>query len=293
MLRRLSQILSAIPRAASAVPAGVPLSEVSTAEYQFGLLRDPDAPGRVLFVGAGPGDPDLLTVKAVKALQEADVVLHDKLISPEILALAGRHARLVDTGKRGFSPSMAQDEINAHILTEAQAGRTVVRLKAGDPTIFGRLDEELDACTEAGLSWEIVPGLTAASASVAAIGQSLTKRGRNKAARFLTGHDMEGFADQDWRSLARSGEVAAIYMGKKAARFLSGRLLMHGADPETPVTVVENASRPDQRLLAATLADLPERLAEAHFDGPALMLYGLAPRAADPVLKTHLQQELA
>ncbi|SPF80480.1 uroporphyrinogen-III C-methyltransferase [Pseudoprimorskyibacter insulae] len=269
------------------------LAEASTAEYQFGAERSMGTVGHVSFVGAGPGDPDLLTVKALKALQTADVILHDRLISDEILSLAGRQARLVDTGKTGFGPSMPQSEINAHILAEVRAGNRVVRLKSGDPTVFGRLDEEIDACTAAGLAWDIVPGLTAASAAVASIGQSLTKRGRNKAARFLTGYDMEGFADQDWRSLARPGEVAAIYMGKKAARFISGRLLMHGAAADTPVTVVANASRPDQRVLATTLADLPDALTEAELTGPALTLYGLAPREAQPTLQTVLQQEFA
>ncbi len=132
----------------------------------------------------------------------------------------------------------------------------MVRLKSGDPTVFGRLDEELDAVTAAGLSFAVIPGITAASAAVAGIGQSLTQRGRNSEVRLVTGHDIAGYAEQDWRALARPGAVAAIYMGSRAARFLQGRLMMHGADPETPVTLVENASRPDQRVLGTTLARL-------------------------------------
>lgn len=292
-LRQLALMLARLRRNAASGAAAMPLTEAGTAEYRFGFDEPRAEAGAIAFVGAGPGDPDLLTVKAVKALQSADVVLHDRLISDEILALAGRQARLVDTGKTGFGPSMPQAEINARIVEEVRAGRRVVRLKSGDPTVFGRLDEEIDACTQAGVAWSIIPGLTAASASVASIGQSLTKRGRNTSARFLTGHDMEGFADQDWRSLARTGEVAAIYMGKKAARFISGRLLMHGAAPDTPVTLVENASRPNERVLATTLADLPDALADAGFDGPALTLYGLAPREAQPVLSSLPQQERA
>ena len=237
-------------------------------------------PGHVDLVGAGPGDPELLTLKARKALDAADVVIYDRLITPEILELARREALLIDAGKEGFGSSMAQDDINALIVEHAQKGALVVRLKSGDPTIFGRLDEEIAALEAAGISYRIIPGITAASAAVATIGQSLTRRGRNSAVRFLTGHDTAGFADHDWRALARPGEVAAIYMAKKSARFIQGRLLMHGADPATPVTVIENASRPDQRILSTTLADLEPTLTRAALTGPALMFYGLAPRQA-------------
>lgn len=249
--------------------------------------------GHVAFVGAGPGDPELLTLKARKALDAADVVIHDRLVTPEILELARREAILIDAGKEGFGPSMSQDDINALIVTHAKTGAQVVRLKGGDPTVFGRLDEEIDAVTEAGIGWHVVPGITAASASVAAIGQSLTKRGRNASARLLTGHDMKGFADHDWRALAQPGEVAAIYMGKKSARFIQGRLIMQGADRATPVTVIENASRPDQRILATTLDALPNALTEADITGPALMFYGLRPRETQASLAQLQHQELA
>jgi siroheme synthase len=146
--------------------------------------------------------------------------------------------------------------------------------------VFGRLDEELDAVTEAEISYEIVPGITAGSAAAASLGQSLTKRGRNSELRFLTGHDVKGFADHDWRSLARPGSVAAIYMAKKGARFLQGRMLMHGADGQTPVTVVENASRADQRTVTSTLDTLWDDLNAADLSGPAILMLGLAPRAA-------------
>lgn len=256
-------------------------------------LSAQDKVGHVSFVGGGPGDPELLTLKARKALDTADVVIHDRLISSEILELARREAILIDAGKEGFGPSMKQEDINALIVKHAKAGAQVVRLKSGDPTVFGRLDEELDACNDAGISWNIVPGITAASASVASIGQSLTRRGRNASVRFLTGHDMKGFADHDWKILARSGEVAAIYMGKKAARFIQGRLIMHGADPATPVTIIENASRADQRVLPTTLAKLAHDIAEADLSGPALTLYGLAPRSVDAVLSQIKTQEFA
>jgi uroporphyrin-III C-methyltransferase / precorrin-2 dehydrogenase / sirohydrochlorin ferrochelatase len=241
------------------------------------------APGRVDLVGAGPGDPELLTLKARAALDRADVVIHDRLVSPAILELARREAVLIDAGKEGFGPSAPQSDINAQMVRHALAGNHVVRLKAGDPVVFARLDEEIEALDGAGIDWAIVPGITAASAAVASIGQSLTRRGRNGSVRFLTGHDVAGFADQDWRSLARTGEVAAIYMGKRAARFLQGRLMMHGAAHETPVSVVENASRPDQRIIGTTLRALPE--ATASLEGPAVLLYGLAPRAASAALE--------
>lgn len=248
--------------------------------------------GHVAFIGAGPGAADLLTVRALKALQSADVILHDRLISPEILDLIPASASRFDVGKRGFGPSTAQQDINALIVDHARRGATVVRLKAGDCTVFGRLDEEIDACDAAGVAWSVVPGITAASAAVATVGQSLTKRGRNSAVRFLTGHDMKGFADHDWASLARPGEVAAIYMGKYSARFVQGRLIMHGAHSNTPVTLVENASRPDQTILATSLLDLPATLDTADLDGPVLMLFGLSPRHAGTVLPGLTQPEL-
>jgi uroporphyrin-III C-methyltransferase len=236
------------------------------------------AHGRVDLVGAGPGDPDLLTLKAHRALASAGVVIHDRLISAEILALVGPGARVIEAGKTGFGPAMPQQEINALMVEHARAGAQVLRLKSGDPSVFGRLDEELAALDEAGIAWRVIPGITAASAAAAQIGQPLTQRGRNSELRLLTGHDVQGFAEQDWRALARPGAVAAIYMGKRSARFTQGRLLMHGADPATPVTIVENVSRPDSVTRAATLSQLQQAVAGC--TGPAVILFGLAPRAA-------------
>ena len=246
--------------------------------------------GHVTFVGAGPGDPDLLTLKAHRTLQEADVVIHDRLVTCEILELARRDALVIDAGKTGFGPSTAQSDIDALIVEHAVKGAHVVRLKSGDPTIFGRLDEEMDACSSAGVPFAIIPGITSASAAVASIGQSLTKRDRNSSVRFVTGHDMKGYAEHDWRALARPGEVAAIYMGKRTSRFVQGRLMMHGADPLKPVTIVENASRSDQRTIGTTLAGLPS--AASNLTGPALILLGLAPRAAEAFAQTH-EEEIA
>ncbi|MBF9036602.1 uroporphyrinogen-III C-methyltransferase [Rhodobacterales bacterium HKCCE2091] len=240
--------------------------------------------GRVALVGAGPGDPELLTMKARRALDEADVVIHDRLVAPEILELARREALLIEAGKEGFGPSMKQDDICALMVEHAARGAYVVRLKGGDPSVYGRLDEEVDALDAAGISWNVVPGITAASAAAASLGQSLTKRDRNSGVRFLTGHDVKGFAEHDWRSLAKPGEVAAIYMAKKGARFIQGRLMMHGAAPDTPVSVVESASRPDQRVLATTLARLAADIDAGNMTGPAILMYGLAPRAAEAAL---------
>ena len=237
-------------------------------------------PGAVAFVGAGPGDPDLLTLKARKLLDEADVIVHDRLVPAPILELARREAMLIAMGKEGFGPSATQDDINDTLVAHAKEGAQVVRLKAGDASVFGRLDEEIAAIDAAGIDWQVVPGITAASAAAASLGQSLTRRGRNSDLRLLTGHDVEGLAEHDWRTLARPGAVAGIYMAKRGARFLQGRLLMHGADPATPVSVVENASRPDQRIVPARLATLAEDIKAANLTGPAILLYGLAPRRA-------------
>lgn len=237
--------------------------------------------GRVSLVGAGPGDPDLLTLKARNRLHDADVIVYDGLVSPAILDLARREATFIEVGKTPGGPSWRQDAIDALLIDHARSGAHVVRLKSGDPAVFGRLDEEIDALEIAGVAWEIVPGITAAAAAAADIGRSLTRRGRNKAITLATGHDSEGFAEQDWRALAAPGSVAAIYMGLRAARFIQGRLMLHGADPAMPMTVVENASRIERRTVATTLTELPRALAEGGIRGPAILILGLAPRAAE------------
>jgi len=236
--------------------------------------------GRVALVGAGPGDPDLLTRRALRLLHEADVVVHDRLVSKEVLELARREAIVIEAGKTGFGQSWLQDDINAEMIARAREGHQVVRLKGGDPVIFGRLDEEIAALSEAGVAFEVVPGITTASAAAAALNVSLTSRGRNSSLRIITAHDMKGFAEGDWRALAGAGGVAAIYMGKKAARFVQGRLLMHGADGTTPVTAIENVSRVDQRVIATTLLDMADALNVASPTGPVVILYGIAPEAA-------------
>ena len=236
--------------------------------------------GYVWLIGAGPGDPDLLTNKARRAMHDADVVVHDRLVSPEILELARREAIFVEVGKAPGGDSWRQEDINQLMISHASEGRRVARLKSGDPTIYGRLDEEMDALDAAGIAFEIVPGITTALAAAARAKVSLTQRGRNSDLRILTGQDINGFAEHDWHGLARPGAVAAIYMGMRSARFLQGRLLMHGADPATPMTIVENISRHDEAAVATTLGGLEASIRNAGLRGPAIILFGLSPRHA-------------
>ncbi len=275
------------------VNGGKPAAELALGDLLIEHLSAAPTQGRVDLVGAGPGDPDLLTLKARKLLDKADVVIYDRLVSPEILELARREALMIDVGKKGFGPSARQDDICAIMVEHAAQGAHVVRLKSGDPGVYGRLDEEIDALDAARIEWAITPGITAANAASAQLGQSLTKRNRNSALRFLTGHDVKGFVEQDWRTLARPGEVAAIYMGARGARFLQGRLMMHGAAPDTPVTAVENASRANSRVIASTLARLAADLEAADPDGPVILMLGLEPRHAQAIQLPALQEEFA
>ena len=239
--------------------------------------------GRVILVGAGPGDPELLTLKARRVLHDADVVLYDRLVDPRILELARREATLIEVGKTPGGPAWKQPDINAAMIEHARAGALVARLKSGDPLVFGRADEELDALEAAGIAWEVVPGITAASAAAAAAGRSLTRRGRNGAVGFLTAQDAEGYAEHDWRALAQPGKTFAIYMGLRAARFVQGRLLLHGASADTPVTIVENASRPQERIIEARLGEMSATIAAAGLRGPAIIFVGLKARVAKAV----------
>jgi len=169
-------------------------------------------------------------------------------------------------------PAWRQDDINELLIEHARAGAVVARLKSGDPLVFGRADEEIEALEQAGVAVEIVPGITSAAAAAATSGRSLTRRGRNQSVTLMTAHDARGFAEHDWRALARPGAVAAVYMGVRAATFVRGRLLLHGAEPTRPVTVVENASRVDEKRVATTLGELPEAIAAAGIGGPAVIL---------------------
>ena len=235
--------------------------------------------GRVTLVGAGPGDPDLLTFKAMRALQEADVIVADRLASPAVLERARRDADRILVGKTPGQASPGQDEINAILLREARAGRHVVRLKGGDPFVFGRGGEELAVLRAAGIEVEVVPGVTAAIGCAASVGLSLTEREERRALTLLTGHASDGPAEHDWTALARPGQTLAIYMGVGASGHLQARLLTAGADPATPVTVVENGTLPRQKVAIGILGRLVDTLIEASIKGPAIIFVGAHPVA--------------
>lgn len=259
-----------------------------TARTRYAAQRrqsDTKQVGHVHIVGAGPGDPDLLTVGALRVMHSADVVVHDRLVSDEVLSLCRREAEYIYVGKVPGGASTRQEEINRIIVEKALEGASVVRLKSGDPLVFGRAEEEFAALEHAGVNFTIHPGITAATAAAASLRHSLTVRGENTAATLATGHDEKGFAELDWTSLAKPNARATIYMGLRAARFIQGRLLVHGASPETPVSVVENASRPSEVILATTLATLPDDLKANGIKGPAVLMIGYDHRKAQASLR--------
>ena len=236
--------------------------------------------GEVWLVGAGPGDPELLTLKALKALQRADVVVHDGLVTEAILDLAPATARRLSVAKRKSRHSYAQDEINRLLVAFAREGLTVVRLKGGDPFIFGRGGEELEACRAAGVVCHVVPGVTAALAAGASAGAPLTHRGAAQAVTFVTGHAAAGGApDLDWASLARPNQTVVVYMGVSMAGPIAARLIEAGRAGSTPALIVEDASLPTEWRIVTTLAGLPA--AAQGVSGPALLMVGEAMALAE------------
>lgn len=245
---------------------------------------DDGGAGTVALVGAGPGDPDLLTLRAVRLLEEADVIVFDRLVGPGVLDRARRDADRIDVGKRPGSAAKSQDEINALLLAEARAGRRVVRLKGGDPFVFGRGGEEVEYLERHGVSVTIVPGITAATACAAAAGIPLTHRDHVQALTLVTGQGRDGEPDLDWASLAGGRQTIAVYMGRTSAGLIAGRLIEAGADPATPAAIIENGTLPNQRIETAPLRALG-RLAEADPGmaaerGPALFVIGEVVRKA-------------
>lgn len=226
----------------------------------------------VYLIGAGPGAADLLTLRAARLLQEADIVFHDALIHPDTLALAIK-AEKVPVGKRSGRHSTAQRFINKRLVDAAHKYECVVRLKGGDPMLFGRAQEELDALEAAGIACEVVPGITAALAASAQLGVSLTRRGLSRNVAFVTPRVGKAEPASDWAAAAVHADTAAIYMGAGEAETITTTLLQRGRCGDTPVTLIENASLPDARTLYATLRELP-RLAAAVGDGPVLILLG-------------------
>jgi len=232
---------------------------------------------KIFLIGAGPGDPELLTLKAHRLIRAADVVLYDSLVDRRILRMARRGARRIDVGKRCGKHSAPQAAICALLVAEGQAGHKVVRLKGGDPMVFGRATEEMKALAEAGLAFEVVPGITAATAAAASLRVSLTQRGIARSLHFLTGHGAEGgLPAHDWVSLTKSGGTLVVYMGGQTLPGLAAHFIEAGMPPDMPAIAVENASLETQRHIFGTIASLPRMLLAAQCEGPTLVMIGQA-----------------
>lgn len=232
------------------------------------------APGAVYLVGAGPGDPELLTLRAHRLLQYADAIVYDRLVSDGVLDLARRDAEMIYAGKAPGAHAMRQDEINELLIRLGRQGKQVVRLKGGDPFLFGRGGEEMLAVEAAGLPCHIVPGITAAAGIGAATGIPLTHRGISKGVTYITGHDQDGTTDADWQRLAHGDQTVVVYMGLGALPRITEQLLDHGLDGHTPVAVIEKGTTPDQRVLAGTLDDIADLVRGRNISGPALTIIG-------------------
>ncbi len=230
-------------------------------------------PGKVWLVGAGPGDPDLLTLRAARLIAQARLIVHDGLVDTAILALARPAARLVSVAKSRTRHTMVQDEINALLVREALAGNDVVRLKGGDPFIFGRGGEEVAACNAAGVVVEVVPGISAAIGAGAAAQIPLTHRSNASIVSFVAGQ-CQGLSDQDWTGLAGKGRTLVIYMGVATAEAITEKLIADGLAPEVPAAVIENATRSGMRLLRSALAGLPALVATKKIRSPAVIVIG-------------------
>jgi uroporphyrin-III C-methyltransferase/precorrin-2 dehydrogenase/sirohydrochlorin ferrochelatase len=245
------------------------------------------AEGSVTLVGAGPGDPELLTLKAVRALQNATVILYDDLVGAEILELARREAKRVAVGKTGHGPSVPQAEINARIVALARAGETVVRLKGGDPLIFGRATEEIDACRAAGISVSLVPGISAAQGAAASLGISLTERTRARRIQYVTGHATDGElpSDLDWSAVADRRATTIIYMPRKTLREFVRKALGRGLDPATPAVAIASATRPSETTVCGTVSDIAALAETLPAGAPVTVILGWVARdlaAAQP-----------
>ncbi|GAB1580677.1 siroheme synthase CysG [Phyllobacterium phragmitis] len=239
------------------------------------LLRQQGAPqGYVWLVGAGPGAEDLLTLRAQRVLMEADIIVHDALVPEAIIAMGRRDAERIPVGKRKGCHSKSQDEINALLVELAREGKRVARLKSGDPLVYGRAGEEMAALREAGIGFEIVPGITSAFAAAADMELPLTLRGVASSLVFTTGHDMSGEILPDWARLALSGATIAVYMGSSVAASIAARLMSAGLHEDTAVAVVENASRPDRRMFHGLLKDLPALEKRDDLAGPVMVVIG-------------------
>jgi uroporphyrin-III C-methyltransferase / precorrin-2 dehydrogenase / sirohydrochlorin ferrochelatase len=232
------------------------------------------AAGFVSLVGAGPGDPDLITVRALRAMQRADAVLYDHLVAPALVDLARRGAERIYVGKERDNHALDQDSINALMVRLARQGKRVVRLKGGDPFIFGRGGEEIEALAAQGVAFEIVPGVTAAAGAAAYAGIPLTHRDYAQTCVFATGHLKDGSAELDWAALARPRQTVVVYMGVGALAQICAGLVSHGLPADTPAALVEKATWPAQRVLEGTLASLPATASAEGVRPPALLIVG-------------------
>lgn len=242
--------------------------------------------GTVYLVGAGPGDPDLLTVRAARLIMGAEVIVHDGLVDDAILALAP-NAKLISVAKYRSRHTMSQEAINELLIDLAQDGHDVVRLKGGDPFVFGRGGEELEACLAAGVEVDVIPGISAAIGAAAFAGLPLTHRGLSSAVSFVAGQ-CKGLSEQNWSGLAGKGRTLVIYMGIATSAAIADKLMMDGVAPDMPVAVIENATRPEQRVLTGLLANLGDLVEAESVTSPALIIVGEVAGLAQPqnLLKT-------
>ena len=233
-----------------------------------------EASGRVYLVGAGPGDPELLTLRAVRLLERADVVVYDHLISQGVLDFVSPKAERIYAGKRRNEHTMRQEQINLLLVKLAREGKQVVRLKGGDPFIFGRGGEEMQVLAEHGIAFEVVPGITAACGVASYSGIPLTHRDHAQVALFVTGHLKDGSPDLDWEALVRARQTVVIYMGLNALPDICRQLIAHGAPLTRPIAVVQHGTIATQQVLTGTLADLPDKVAASGFTSPSLIIVG-------------------
>ncbi len=229
--------------------------------------------GTIYLVGAGPGDPDLLTLRAARLLENAELVVHDGLVSREILAMAPTSAEFISVAKQRARHTLPQDDINALLIREAKKGRDVIRLKGGDPLVFGRGGEEAEDARAAGVPVEIVPGISAANGAAAAAQIALTHRDASSIVSFVAGQ-CKGLSDQDWSGLAGKGRTLVIYMGVKTAPQIAEKLMEDGLAPDVPVAIIENAARPEMRVVRGLLAGLPDLVTSLQIKSPALIVIG-------------------